>query len=89
MAVLHAAKTIQKPPDPAAFVLSAYLPAIAAINSAQAAVDETVRTWFHKVQSVRKRDHSDVASWLAGSAAASASFRGTLKVIVTPNMPST
>jgi hypothetical protein len=53
MAVLHAAKPFKSRPIRAAFVLSAYLPAIAAINSAQAAVDETVRTWFHKVQSVR------------------------------------
>src|SRR5437016_1167102 len=33
--------------------LSPYRAAIAAINSTQAAVDETVRTWFHNVQSVR------------------------------------
>jgi hypothetical protein len=33
--------------------LTPYLAAIAAMNSAQAAVDETVRTWFHNVQSVR------------------------------------
>jgi hypothetical protein len=32
--------------------LTPYLPAIAAINSAHAAVDEIVRTWFHKVQSL-------------------------------------
>jgi hypothetical protein len=30
-----------------------YLAAIAAMNNAQAAVDDTVRTWFHNVQSVR------------------------------------
>jgi hypothetical protein len=32
--------------------LTSYLAAIAAINSAQAVVDDTVRTWFHQVQSV-------------------------------------
>lgn len=51
------AESHSKPPDPGGFCLSAslapYLAAIAAINSAQAAVDATVRTWFHKVQSVR------------------------------------
>ena len=35
-----------EPPPP-------YLAAITAINSAHATMDETVRTWFHVVQTVR------------------------------------
>jgi hypothetical protein len=35
------------------------------------------------------RAHSDAVSGLEGSAAASASFRGTLKTIVTTNIPTT